>query len=482
MCSPADQERLSEALADFFHCCGIAFNIVEHPKCIAMLRAFRPGFVPPSRRDMGGKLLTEANGRTIEENKNRLAGHSEAVLHIDGWKNSASNSKMVATLIQAPGGVTVFLKAWDITALSETGELLSQIVDDSVALAKTIYNIDLKAVISDSASNMLLMGKTVSLPHVRCNAHIANLLMKDVGKLDDRNDTLRDVVKVLKVFSKANLALQIIERGGTKPSLPGDTRWCGNRDALLSYQKNLGIFKAIVAGESVDQTISHLLFNDVFNAKVNELIMDLDPIAATLNELQKTETTLATAVELWKDLEEKCSWNIADTLQYRFKKSLIFNDIALVANIVDPRYKGRKLSNTEKARAMEILMAQMGTAALNSLVLYMDGKGYFHTMNTKKLPPQTYWSLAKFAHSELYEIVIKYLIIPSSTAPLERVFSNWGLVHNNVRNRLGNAKSEMLVNIYYSNRIKSDKKLIDYEEVQTDCSQLNEMDWLLFNL
>ena len=46
------------------------------------------------------------------------------------------------------------------------------------------------------------------------------------------------------------------------------------------------------------------------------------------------------------------------------------------------------------------------------------------------------------------DIAIHLLSSPSSSASVERVFSNFGLIHSKIRNRLGNEKASKLVFCY----------------------------------
>lgn len=55
-------------------------------------------------------------------------------------------------------------------------------------------------------------------------------------------------------------------------------------------------------------------------------------------------------------------------------------------------------------------------------------------------------------HEELATFAMDYLKIPASTAQLERLFSNWAYIHNDIRNRLSDETSKKLVNVYFTLR------------------------------
>lgn len=54
----------------------------------------------------------------------------ESILLIDGWKNTAGNNRTTVRMLHSASGCRAFLDAWGITGTSETGDLLSEIVDN----------------------------------------------------------------------------------------------------------------------------------------------------------------------------------------------------------------------------------------------------------------------------------------------------------------------------------------------------------------
>lgn len=82
---------------------------------------------------------------------------------IDGWKNSAANTKLVVCTIHVTLVKSIYLKTWDLTGISETAVILTEIVEEAMTIAKEKYNINIYAVASDNASSMILMGKSVKI-------------------------------------------------------------------------------------------------------------------------------------------------------------------------------------------------------------------------------------------------------------------------------------------------------------------------------
>lgn len=100
------------------------------------------------------------------------------------------------------------------------------LVKDSVDKTKLLYEVDVVCVVSDNAHNMVAMGN--HLPEgvwfSRCNAHIANLLMKDLAELDNIKDTLKSVMNIQKEFTNTKLERAVTYKGGKRVELVCATR------------------------------------------------------------------------------------------------------------------------------------------------------------------------------------------------------------------------------------------------------------------
>lgn len=58
---------------------------------------------------------------------------------------------------------SIFLEAFDISGITETGEMFCEIVQEAKKLAKEKYNIDVYYTVSDNASNMIKMSNVHGL-------------------------------------------------------------------------------------------------------------------------------------------------------------------------------------------------------------------------------------------------------------------------------------------------------------------------------
>lgn len=82
-------------------------------------------------------------------------------------------------------------------------------------------------------------------------------------------------------------------------------------------------------------------------------------------------------------------------------------------------------------------LAQVKTTATPSVMVTLMIRQYLempHLERTKN--PLDFWKKYKLTFPELYKISLKYLCVPATSVPAERVFSKTGLITNDRRNRL----------------------------------------------
>jgi len=79
-------------------------------------------------------------------------------------------------------------------------------------------------------------------------------------------------------------------------------------------------------------------------------------------------------------------------------------------------------------------------------------KWMFHAACIEKLEPSVWWTsikkTCKNVNAELYDLAITLLHLPSSSASIEGIFSNFGVIQTKLRNRLGTQKAAKVVTCY----------------------------------
>ena len=105
----------------------------------------------------------------------------------------------------------------------------------------------------------------------------------------------------------------------------------------------------------IDNSIKQIIHNKSLKRKVEDYHDKIKPIAVALDKMQRDETLISEAVEIWNELEK--SLNLI-TLKEKDKKSLnqrkemAITPGHLLANLLDPRYCGKNLTIRENSSAM----------------------------------------------------------------------------------------------------------------------------------
>lgn len=451
---------IDESLAKFFFGCNIPFAVVESDHFRNFVKHLNSDYIPPSAKRLSGSLLDAVNEKIINMKLTRV--DKKSVLLVDGWKNKSKNEKYVVGIIHNANGEKFFLNSWDFTETSETGDSLTEVTEKAVNEAKEIYGTEIYAVVSDNVSTMMKMGKQVNLFHATCNSHSGNLLGKS---LVDSNFS-GDLNMVLVEFKSSILERQITLLGGQKIVLAGETRWCSYRDATKCCLRNLSIMQELVRKKEykISPKVAKLIMEKSFENKLLSSLMIYDGVCELINKCQADHFNIADAVEEWLKLQLPFKDEYLESiLEKRLQK--VITPIGLSANRLHPIYKGKLFSANENYLQMisHFFSETLDASGMRDLDAYNQEEGIFRSLHEKEITnPQTYWSMVEPHHKKLAELAKSLLNIPSSTAAIERLFSQWSFVHNKLRNRLSLEKSKKLINIYYTLKIKDTNVSVDY--------------------
>ncbi|CAJ0964642.1 unnamed protein product, partial [Ranitomeya imitator] len=83
--SRLEKELIDEKIAQFIYATNSSFRLTENPHFINMVQSLRPGYSPPSRADVAGKLLDQVYDREMEQCATALEG--KIVKLSIGWSN-----------------------------------------------------------------------------------------------------------------------------------------------------------------------------------------------------------------------------------------------------------------------------------------------------------------------------------------------------------------------------------------------------------
>lgn len=464
--TPAESEKIDMLLAEAFYACNISFRTVESKYFLQFVHALRPSYVPPHRRKLAGVLLEKQNIKIDQRNKELVFKmDKQAVLLVDGWTNSNANRHYFVCMLATANDQKMFLESYDISESGESSDHLIELVQKAVDHAKKKYDCEVFAAVSDNAPNMTCTGRLIQpeLMFTTCNSHSANLLAKDLIGVQKYGVILAKVMRVQKEFRKPGLDSRLSAAGGNKPVLYSIIRFASTRNAVQSFVDNLPFMKKVCANENDDEndalknpdpSVSQLLFDVNFVESVKNLLILLNPIAKIINICQKSDVSVADAVEKWLDLLAEAPKELEALVKSRIKKSNVFNKYSLTANYFHPIYRGKKFDESQRKIVNDYVFDVLDSEALESCRLFDSDEGTFGSLKNKTITsPKTYWYFAsQQGHQMLASFAMKLSKIPSSTCQLERLFCNWGFIHDETRNRLSPESSKKLLNIYFTLR------------------------------
>jgi hypothetical protein len=90
---PNVENKLSMAIADFIHGCGLPFSVSDHPKfrkVITLAKAVRSNYQIPSRRRIATDLL-EINYKTYQDNNKQQLGKDVNVFGLSFYGDGATS-------------------------------------------------------------------------------------------------------------------------------------------------------------------------------------------------------------------------------------------------------------------------------------------------------------------------------------------------------------------------------------------------------
>lgn len=350
------------------------------------------------------------------------------------------------------------------------------------------FGVKIGSFVTDNAANVERMRKELTndvqtIIQYGCSAHLLNLLAHDI----DVPAVTANILKVIKYFRNKHLPAALYKNTqGKKLIMPLEVRWNTMNDAVKSFLDNRGILVQLCQDhrQTIDADISRIVndMNIVTNA--SDLMACLNPIATALDRTQRDNTTISVAVEVWKKLEEDLKDKSLTVKRCFYKR----RDMALggphyLANMLDHRFLGERLSNLQKEQAYAFLNDIKPEFVPFVIALTTKSKPFpkfmfgSHFTNTA---PLIWWRSLTIQDSEwpdkknfisLYEQLLTAI---AATAGLERNFSTFGIVQSKLRNRLGNEKAAKLVFIFKYLNQNQCKKQTSLKWIWPERNQLNQ--------
>jgi Protein of unknown function (DUF 659)/hAT family C-terminal dimerisation region len=452
----SEKEILDEQIARFVYATNSSFRIVEHEEFKKTVQLLRPGYTPPSRWDVAGKLLNTVHAKCLKTGKELLQGKT-VCMSLDGWSN-VHNEPIICATVTSNSDIYL-VDTIDTSGHAHDAGYLSEVAVNAVKKCETTFCCYVRSFVTDNAANMAKMRKElqeredVDVVTYGCSAHLMNLLAKDL----EIENIKEHVVRVTKYFRNNHLAAAAYKStGGLRLIMPQEVRWNTMADCLETYISQWPKLMAVCEQnrDEIDKDISNIVTNIGVKRSAEELLQRLKPIAVALDSVQRDSCNIAEAVEIWKKLKSDLPLESRDSkkkFQKRFDQAL--SPYHFLANIIHPQYRGKNLTDAEYDTGMS-LAAEEYAASVPDLINYkaeaVPFQRFMFEMNVlDTVKPVDWWkSLSDRLNKQTVDLASQLVTATASSAGVERVFSSFGLVQSTLRNRLGSERAGKLVFLF----------------------------------
>lgn len=468
------KQEIDVKIARFFYACNISFAIVENKHFVDLISALRPGYKPPSRKNLANDLLEKVTAEIEESAVEKIAGKTVTLMQ-DGWSN-VHNDPVIANSIFC-NGKSVFLSAIDCGKNKKTSEYCTNLAREAKIAAEAKYGCIVKSFVSDNEQKMLTMRQNLETEDIipvtyGCASHYLNILGKNITT----DSVMASVVKIQKFFRNHHIPGSLLKEyaDSVKPQIPGETRWNSQIACLKTFITNRPFYLQIVDNneDEIDNDIKCLVNNLHLYKEAKNMYNQLEPVAKALMKLQHdNNANIADACEIYLELLQNEQLNPHfSKVKCSFDKAM--TPVHFLAHLMNPKYKGEKLSQDQEESAREYLQA-LNPKYLQYTIQFKSEdapfpKTFFSEDITNTISPALWWkNLSKTGmDAEFLQLMEHLQGCPASSASLERIFSNFSFIQNKIRNRLSLQRASKLVFCYMM--LKSNVEVED-EEYEYDC-------------
>ncbi|XP_058770291.1 uncharacterized protein LOC131643935 [Vicia villosa] len=249
-------EKCDLAIARWFIDSSVPFNAANSAYFQSMadaLCSMGPGYKVPTMHSLRGYLLNkwvEDVNKLIEEYR-EIWKKTGCTLMADGWTDRKRRT-LINFLVYCPKG-TIFLKSVDASHASKTADMLYKLFREVVLFVgpKNIVHI-----VTDNAANYVAAGRLLenefpTLFWSPCAAHCINLMLQDMGKLEEVSEAVSHASNVTKYIYNYCYALYLMRKqtGGREILRPAPTRFATNFIALQSILSHKNSLRAMVTSK-----------------------------------------------------------------------------------------------------------------------------------------------------------------------------------------------------------------------------------------
>lgn len=484
------------------------FNIVNDVGFRELLTFLAPDYTIPSRGTVRARvdvLMSELRVNIQKE----LCDVRYVTITTDTWTSCNTESYIAITAHYSTNEFEISNRILGVIAMPErhTGINLAERILDEMALWRITEKV--KFVVHDNACNMSAAVDHIDgVSSIHCSAHTLQLAINSGLS----NPTISDIVKkasaTVTYFNHSTVASNELKRWQKQLSLPEvkliqsvKTRW---NSVYFMLQRLLQQKVAVeqVINDNNSTPVARAIAMEISAAEwriISDLISILEPLQISTTVLcGETTVTASTVCPIVTSLVERFlasnpsdSKVIADfkqtvasdiTARFKIGSDLLSNNPLAMSSLLDPRYKSLSfVSKRCREFVMNNALQEMRDIARGTVeeglvpcqtsldFLLGDGKGSRFVVNDPFVLnnlemerymaepeldnndcPLLWWKNNRRRYESLSVLAMKYLTIPATSVPSERVFSCCGNVVTDKRSRLSSDNVSSLVFLNYN--------------------------------
>lgn len=301
------KEDLDKRVARFIYAANVQFKGVEEKEFVHLIEGLRPGYKPPNRKAIAGRLLDTIHEEVLDEMKGKISMKDTLVLTQDGW-SSVQNDPIIAHSF-FDGEKNHLLNLKDSGTNKKDADYCFELLDEAIQEIQRDLNKQVFGVCTDNEAKMVKLRQLVRKKYPNmivygCGAHYLNLLQGDV----ENPAVLKHIIQIQKHFRNVHAAHgQLKEKGGCQPQLPNDTRWNSNVDCLDTFIRNQPIYIEIKSemlrnNQDMPAQISQKVDDVGLLREAENLLSHMRTFGNALDRLQSDKCHLSDAVSVWINL------------------------------------------------------------------------------------------------------------------------------------------------------------------------------------
>jgi Protein of unknown function (DUF 659)/hAT family C-terminal dimerisation region len=367
----------------------------------------------------------------------------------------------------------------------------------------------INSVVTDTCNTQRAVGKIIAnnqqtshIFWVPCDSHSLQLLIKDILSSPWYSDVMKKAQSIVTSFTAAHKQLAVLRdimlrRLGKVHSfvLSVITRW-GTQVAMLKSVLSLKLviqeyFERLPPDTPKDiAALNDTVTDPQFWGELDFVLELIKPINEAIKMSESDQSTVVHVVERWKGIEYAIHEHITgfnvdgNQLLLRQLKNFVYkrfetqtSSIHIAAHYINPQTVGddeiglgTSTSDCWQKTCLflqQYLPSQNYVKAVSQLEQFRRQEGVFNPSSylwQLKTDRIAFWDSASRHVPELGAIARRLVRTPATSVPSERAFSILNLMLNKLRNRLSNAKLDMLQYIYINKRILRRTSITSYSD------------------